>query len=210
MAIILFDIDGTLINSTEQMTEAIHRAMDDMPHLPKPSQASVQASYGLAGSAFWRKAIPEASEEDIKLIRKKRHGHLEETMAEQNVLFDGIRTLLQALVTAGHTVSTASNCGNHYLNLVLDSQEIRPFFTSPKCLESVDGKEKADILRAHREEFGEGTYWMIGDRSSDVEAARKEAMPVVLCQYGFGTRAEWDSADYTIETPLELLTLINK
>ena len=94
MAIILFDIDGTLIDSTEQMTEAIHRAMEDMPHLPKPSKASVQASYGLAGSAFWRKAIPEASEEDIRLIRKKRHGHLEATMAEQNVLFDGIRSLL--------------------------------------------------------------------------------------------------------------------
>jgi len=208
MAIILFDIDGTLIDSTEQMTEAIHRAMEDMPHLPKPSQSSVQASYGLAGSAFWRKAIPEASEEDIRLIRKKRHGHLEATMAEQNVLFDGIRSLLEALVSAGHTISTASNCGNHYLNLVLDSQDIRSFFTSPKCLESVNGKEKADILRAHREEFGEESYWMIGDRSSDVEAARKEKMPVVLCQYGFGTQSEWDSADHVIESPLDLLTVI--
>ncbi|OAN16135.1 HAD family hydrolase [Exiguobacterium undae] len=208
MAVILFDIDGTLIDSTNQMTEAIHLAMEDMPHLVKPSKASVQSSYGLAGNAFWRKAIPDASENDIKEIRRKRHHHLEQTMQNQDVLFDGIRELLEQLTNQGHIVSTASNCGVHYLNLVLDSQNIRSYFTSPKCLESVNGKQKADILAAHREEFGEVDYLMVGDRSSDVEAARLQNMPVAICCFGFGTEQEWKTADHQLETPLDLLKFV--
>ena len=191
MAVILFDIDGTLIDSTDQMTEAIHLAMEDMPHLVKPSKASVQSSYGLAGNAFWRKAIPDASENDIKEIRRKRHHHLEQTMQNQDVLFDGIRELLEQLT-----------------NLVLDSQNIRSYFTSPKCLESVNGKQKADILAAHREEFGEVDYLMVGDRSSDVEAARLQNMPVAICCFGFGTEQEWKTADHQLETPLDLLKFV--
>ncbi|OIN68386.1 haloacid dehalogenase [Exiguobacterium sp. KRL4] len=208
MAVILFDIDGTLIDSTTQMTEAIHLAMDDMPHLVKPSQESVQSSYGLAGSAFWRQAIPDASEEDIRSIRKKRHHHLEQTIAGQEILFDGIRDLLEELTKRGHIVSTASNCGVHYLNLVLDSQSIRSYFTSPKCLESVNGKQKADILAAQREEFGDVAYVMVGDRSSDVEAARIENMPVAICRFGFGTEEEWKTADYQLDTPADLLKYV--
>ncbi len=205
MAVVLFDIDGTLIDSTDQMTEAIHLAMDDMPHLTKPSKASVQSSYGLAGNAFWRKAIPDASEEDIREIRQKRHHHLEQTMQDQDVLFAGIRKMLEQLTTEGHIVSTASNCGVHYLNLVLDSQDIRSYFTSPKCLESVNGTQKADILAAHREEFGDVPYLMVGDRYSDVEAARLQRMPVAICRFGFGTEEEWSTADYQLDTPLDVL-----
>ncbi|WP_131973217.1 HAD family hydrolase [Exiguobacterium sp. s166] len=208
MSVILFDIDGTLIDSTNQMTEAIHLAMEDMPHLVKPSKESVQSSYGLAGNAFWRKAIPDASEEDIRAIRKKRHHHLEQTMAGQDVLFDGIRETLETLTKHGHIVSTASNCGVHYLNLVLDSQNIRSYFTSPKCLESVQGKQKADILAAHRDEFGAVEYLMVGDRSSDVEAARIQQMPVAICRFGFGTEQEWNSADYQLETPMDVLKYV--
>ncbi|WP_214765444.1 MULTISPECIES: HAD family hydrolase [unclassified Exiguobacterium] len=208
MAVILFDIDGTLIDSTNQMTEAIHLAMADMPHLEKPSKDRVRASYGLAGSAFWEKAIPDASEEDIRLIRQKRHHHLEQTMKDQEVLFEGVRDLLRTLTEQGHIVSTASNCGVHYMNLVLDSQAIRPFFTSPKCLGSVNGKQKADILAAHRAEFGDVEYLMVGDRSSDIEAARIADMPVAICRFGFGTMDEWELADHQLEQPLDVLKFV--
>ncbi|TCI71511.1 MULTISPECIES: HAD family hydrolase [Exiguobacterium] len=208
MAVILFDIDGTLVDTTGPMTQAIHEALEQLPHLPKPSEDAVRSGYGLAGNAFWEHVIPEATIEEIRQIRKLRHETLERAMEGQHVLFDGIYEMLEALHKKGHTLTTASNCGVHYLNLILDSQNIRQFMTAPECLESVSGEKKADILTAHRLRHGENDYVMVGDRKSDVEAARAHDFPVVLTGFGFGNEDEWALADHVIATPNDLITYI--
>ncbi|MCC5891655.1 HAD family hydrolase [Exiguobacterium sp.] len=210
MAVILFDIDGTLVDTTVPMTEAIHKALEQLPHLPKPSEEIVRSGYGLAGNAFWEHVIPEATLEEIRQIRKLRHETLEHAMADQHVLFDGIYEMLETLHANGHTLTTASNCGVHYLNLILDSQGIRRFMTAPECLESVSGEKKADILTAHRLRHGETDYVMVGDRKSDVEAARAHDFPVVLTGFGFGNDEEWALADHVIATPAELIEWVEQ
>lgn len=209
MAVILFDIDGTLVDTTVPMTKAIHEALEQLPHLPKPSEEAVRSGYGLAGNAFWEHVVPEATIEEIRQIRKLRHETLERAMEGQHVLFDGIYEMLETLHADGHTLTTASNCGVHYLNLILDSQRIRPFMTAPECLESVSGEKKADILTAHRLRHGDGEYLMVGDRKSDVEAARAHDFPVVLTGFGFGNEEEWALADHVVETPADLVAYIN-
>jgi len=201
MAVILFDIDGTLVDTTVPMTRAIHEALDELPHLTKPSEDAVRSGYGLAGNAFWEHVIPEATLDEIRQIRKSRHATLERAMEGQDVLFEGIRDMLATLQQDGHTLTTASNCGVHYMNLILDTQAIRPYMTAPECLESVSGEKKADILTAHRLRHGEADYIMVGDRKSDVEAARAHDFPVVLTGFGFGNEDEWALADYVAPSP---------
>ncbi|MBQ6459887.1 MAG: HAD family hydrolase [Exiguobacterium sp.] len=210
MAVILFDIDGTLVDTTGPMTKAIHEALEELPHLPKPSEEAVRSGYGLAGNAFWEHVIPEATLEEIRLIRRLRHTTLEQTMEGQNVLFDGIREMLETLHEQGHTLTTASNCGVHYMNLILDTQQIRSYMTAPECLESVGGEKKADILTAHRVRHGEADYIMVGDRKSDVEAARAHDFPVVLTGFGFGNEEEWALADHVIQSPHDLVEWVNR
>ena len=210
MAVILFDIDGTLVDTTVPMTKAIHDALEELPHLPKPSEAAVRSGYGLAGNAFWEHVIPEATTEEIHRIRKLRHETLEKSMVGENVLFEGTREMLEALQKQGHTLTTASNCGVHYMNLILDTQQIRQYMTAPECLESVGGEKKADILTAHRVRHGEGDYIMVGDRKSDVEAARAHDFPVVLTGFGFGNDEEWALADHVITTPQDLVEWIGR
>lgn len=205
MAVILFDIDGTLVDTTVPMTKAIHEALEQLPHLEKPSEDTVRSGYGLAGNAFWEHVVPEATLEEIRMIRKLRHETLERAMDGQNVLFDGIYDMLETLQENGHTLTTASNCGVHYMNLILDTQGIREFMTAPECLESVSGEKKADILTAHRLRHGETDYVMVGDRKSDAEAGRAHDFPVVLTGFGFGSEEEWALADYVIEKPSDLI-----
>lgn len=210
MAVILFDIDGTLVDTTVPMTKAIHEALEALPHLPKPSEAAVRSGYGLAGNAFWEHVIPEATTEEILQIRKLRHETLEKSMVGQDVLFDGIREMLESLHKQGHTLTTASNCGVHYMNLILDTQQIRQYMTAPECLESVGGEKKADILTAHRVRHGEADYMMVGDRKSDVEAARAHDFPVILTGFGFGNEEEWALADHVIATPQDLVEWVER
>ncbi|WP_227396393.1 HAD family hydrolase [Jeotgalibacillus aurantiacus] len=199
MALILFDLDGTLVDSSDHLIEALHLALEDMPHLEDPSIETVRSAYGLTGNDFWAKVVPEASPQEVTIIRKRRSMFLNQLVKGKNILFPGVRETLQTLKDQGHVLSTASNCGTHYLDMVLDSQNIREYFTNPICLGTINGEKKADILEVHFDHFEEEEAIMVGDRYSDIEAARAHNIPVVACTYGFGQPDEWEKADYQVD-----------
>ncbi|KIL51977.1 HAD family hydrolase [Jeotgalibacillus soli] len=208
MALLLFDLDGTLVDSTDYLTKAIHLSIEDMPHLEKPSRELVQSAFGLTGGPFWKKVVPEATIQEVNMIRTRRRTFLDQLVKGNNILFPGVRETLAKLKEQGHTLSTASNCGTHYLNMILDTQDIRDYFTNPICLGTINGEKKADILTAHFKHFPKENVLMIGDRLSDIEAARAHDVPAVICTYGFGHEGEWKQADYRIGQIEDILKLV--
>ncbi|PPA70692.1 HAD family hydrolase [Jeotgalibacillus proteolyticus] len=210
MAFILFDLDGTLVDSTDYMTKAIHLSIEDMQHIEEPSADLVRSAFGLTGADFWEKVVPQASMQERNIIRSRRSTFLYQLVKGNDILFPGVRETLAVLKEQGHTLSTASNCGTNYLDMVLDTQEIRHYFSSPICLGSINGEKKADILTSHFETFPKEDVYMVGDRSSDIEAANAHGVPAVICQYGFGTEEEWGKADFRIDAIADIVQLVNK
>ncbi|MEW9502664.1 HAD family hydrolase [Jeotgalibacillus marinus] len=209
MALLILDLDGTLVDSTDYDTEAIHLAIEGMPHIEEPTRELVQSAYGLANGDYWAKVAPGASAQDITRIRSRRSTFLDQLVKGNDLLFPGVRETLAKLKEQGHILTTASNCGIHYLNMMLDSQNIRHYFTHPICLGTINGEKKADILTAHFDHhFLKENVYMIGDRYSDIEAAREHNIPSVICTYGFGDQEEWQKADYKIDKVEDLLCLI--
>ncbi|KIL49150.1 HAD family hydrolase [Jeotgalibacillus campisalis] len=207
MALLLFDLDGTLVDSTDYLTRAIHLSLEDMRHIEEPSRELIQSAFGLTGGEFWSKVIPQANAQEIIMIRERRRIFLEQLVKGNDILFSGVRETLAALKKAGHTLSTASNCGTRYLDMVLDTQEIRQYFTSPICLGSIAGEKKADILTEHFKTFPKKDVYLIGDRSSDIEAARAHQIPIYICTYGFGHEEEWRAADERIDAIHKLVPM---
>ncbi|MCL6547969.1 MAG: HAD hydrolase-like protein, partial [Alicyclobacillus sp.] len=124
-----------------------------------------------------------------------------------DVLIPGAREVLTQLRSRGHTLTTASNCGQVYLDTVLDSQGLRALFTQPLCLQTVGGRVKADILAAHFQRFDRRDAVMVGDRASDIEAARAHGIPIIGCALGFGAEEELREADVIVHSLPELLDL---
>ncbi|TFE02089.1 HAD family hydrolase [Jeotgalibacillus salarius] len=198
MALILFDLDGTIIDSTDYLLQALHLAVEDMPHIKEPTKETLQSAYGLTGNDFWAKVVPDASPQDITIIRRRRSEFLDQLVKGKDILFPGVKETLKQLKADGHTLSTASNCGTHYLDMILDTQDIRQYFSSPLCLGSIYGERKGEVLAAHFEKFGKEKAYLVGDRYSDIEAAKEHEVPVIYCTYGFGTEEEAVMADYRI------------
>lgn len=124
------------------------------------------------------------------------------------MLFPHAREVLAELKADGYTLTTASNCGTGYLELVLDTQELRPYFTSPLCLESVNGRRKADILAEHFRRYDSKSAIMVGDRNSDIEAADVFDVPTIGCAFGFGDPEELAGARAIIHSLDELPAVI--
>ncbi|WP_404407401.1 HAD family hydrolase [Jeotgalibacillus malaysiensis] len=210
MALILFDLDGTIIDSTEYLLQALHLAVEDMPHIQEPSKETLQSAYGLTGNAFWAKVVPDASPQEITIIRRRRSEFLDQLVKGKDLLFPGVKETLHQLKEDGHTLSTASNCGTHYLDMVLDSQDIRQYFSEPICLGTIHGEKKGDVLAVHFEKFGKSeAAYLVGDRYSDIEAAKEHGIPVIYCTYGFGTDEEAAQADYRISSIDEVRSIVS-
>lgn len=206
MTTILFDLDGTLIDTTPQVLPAFRKTLAAFD-VPIPADAVLRSTYGMPDDEIWAMLMPEASAARRKEAFHHAEAQSKAGMFEQDLLFPHVREVLSELVARGCVLTTASNCGQPYLDAVLDSQAIRPFFTHPLCLESVGGARKADILRTHFERFDKSSAVMIGDRASDIEAANEHGVPTIACTFGFGTPAELAGAIAHINDLRELLAL---
>jgi phosphoglycolate phosphatase len=207
--LLIFDLDGTLIHSGALVLPAFHQAIEQLPHHKLPDEATMLSTFGLPDHEIWEVLLPRASAEERLYAHQLCDDYVQAGLQDRDIMFPHAREVLTELKQRGHILTTASNCGNTYLNDVLDSQKIRSLFTHPECLESVDGRVKADILTAHFARFDKTNAVMIGDRSSDLEAARVHGIPTVGCEFGagFAAQGELQGATYVIHSLPELLDL---
>jgi phosphoglycolate phosphatase len=206
MTTILFDLDGTLVDSTAIVLPVFKQTLQTFGR-PAPDDAVLRRTFGMPDEEIWKMLMPDSDAETRKAAFEASERDVVAGMFKTDIMIANAREVLETLWSCGHTLTTASNCGNQYLAAVLDSQDIRRFFTAPLCLEAVHGTAKADILTTHFRQFDRCDTVMVGDRFSDVEAAHHHNVPVVGCLVGFGNQSELAEADFIISDLRELVPL---
>lgn len=207
--LLIFDLDGTLVHTGSLVLPAFRRAIAHFPDCETPDEATMLGTFGLPDHEIWQVLMPDSTDTERRKAHDLCDGYVGEGLLVHDIMYPHAREALTELHARGYTLTTASNCGNAYLNDILDSQQIRALFTYPECLESVDGHVKADILSAHFTRFPKTDAVMIGDRSSDIEAARIHGIPSIGCDFnaGFAQADELQDATHIIRSLLELLDL---
>jgi len=209
LSVLLFDLDGTLVETTRLSIPIIQAEIKNYPHLKVPDPKKIQSAFGLPHKEFWELLTPDANEQEIKAISHRSEKELLESLKTENVLLPYAREVLTELKRRGHILSTASNCSTAYLDEILKSQQIKDLFYEPLCIERVGGRKKKDILLAHFQHLNKSDAFMIGDRSSDIEAAKAHHIPVIACHFGYAEHGELERADYHIYSLKDLLEIFN-
>lgn len=209
MKTLIFDLDGTLIDSAKVVYPAFRSALRHFPHHPMPSESVMARTFGMPDYKVWAMLMPAGTPDERREANRLSDNAIGSGLFDSDVTFTGAHDVLDALKHRGYTLTVASNCGVQYLEAVLDSQGLRHLFDAPLCLEAVHGRVKADILTAHFQNFPREGAWMIGDRASDIEAATTHGIPAIGCALGahFGDIAELKGAKHIIHNLNELLTL---
>jgi phosphoglycolate phosphatase len=183
-SLIVFDWDGTLMDSTAGITVAIQEAARDMG-LPVPAREAASHVIGLGLHDSLRGAVPSLPVEkygDFVALYRKHFNAQQETMA----LFPGVRELLEDLRARTFRLAVATGKSRRGLDHALQATGLARYFSASRCADETSPKPHPAMLLELMRDFGleKRELLMIGDTSHDLGMAKNAGVDAVAVGYG--------------------------
>lgn len=207
---IIFDLDGTLTDSAEGITNSVKLVMSHF-QLPIPGMDVLRTFVGPPlHDMFVKHGVPEDRVEEA--IRVFRSRYL--TVGKfENKPYPGVYELLQILKDHGHTLYVATSKPEPQAKEILEHFRLTGYFDCI-CGASLDRSrvDKEDVLRYLLKADPEGTHLMVGDTVYDVIGAAALGIPTIGVSWGYGSSEDMLKAGAIgiADTMDQLLTLLEQ
>lgn len=182
--LIVFDWDGTVMDSTGVIAGSIQAACRDLG-LPVPSDEDARHVIGLGLVQALRHAVPSAPESMYEpLADRYRHYFLAQDM---NIpLYAGARETIGELHTSGYLLGVATGKSRAGLDRVLDASGMRAYFHATRTADQTFSKPHPAMLLEIMDELGVSAArtLMIGDTTHDIELAHNAGVEAVAVGHG--------------------------
>lgn len=183
--LIIFDWDGTLMDSTSQIIVCMQQAALDC-QLPMPSAAAVKHIIGLGLPEAITELFPNENDEIRQAIRQAYAQHFVAGSGGQSQLYSGAHSLLTMLRSKGMLLAIATGKTRIGLDRVLYPTGLASFFDASRCADETSSKPDPLMLQELLGHFQlEAQHAvMIGDTSYDLEMASRIHMPAIGITHG--------------------------
>lgn len=216
MRLIVFDCDGTLVDSQQTIITATEAAMDEF-EFAVPPRRDILYAVGLPVDVALRRHAPEATDDQILSmldIYRETYQQLVQQDDRGQVMFDGMREQILALGGMDETllgiITMKSRRG---LNRVVDAYDIRQYFQVLKSADDGPGKPAPDLMLDAISETGVEARQalMVGDTSFDIMMAKAAGAKAIGVGWGYQTVDELldSGADAIAETDEELRDILS-
>jgi len=183
-SLIVFDWDGTLLDSAAGIVECIQPASREMG-LPVPDAERARHVIGLGLHDSLRIAVPELPVEsygEFAALYRKNFLVREEAMR----LFDGVPQLLVSLRRREHLLAVATGKSRRGLQRALEASELGAHFAASRCGDETHPKPHPAMLLELMGQLSvdPAQVLMIGDTSHDLQMARNAGVDALGVTYG--------------------------
>lgn len=192
--LIVFDWDGTIMDSTATIVDALQSAARDIG-VPVPSREAASYIIGLGLIDALKHAMPDLPQEQYRALAERyRHHYL--ARDHELTLFEGIETLLDQLRDAGHHLAVATGKTRAGLDRAMDTCGLRPRFLASRCADECHSKPHPQMLEELMREFAiePERVVMIGDTTHDLQMAINAGVAGIGVTYGAHPRAQLETA----------------
>jgi phosphoglycolate phosphatase len=182
-SVLVFDWDGTIIDSASTIAECIRRAAADIG-LPVPTKEQASHVIGLGLQDALRHAVPGLAPERVPEFVERYREHFRASENQMD-LFAGMRDLLAALSTA-RTLGIATGKSRRGLDRSLEATRLKPYFRASRCADETNPKPHPAMLLELMDELEapSDAVLMIGDTTHDLEMARAAGVDALAVTYG--------------------------
>lgn len=182
--LLVFDWDGTLMDSAAAIVEAIQASCRDLG-LPEPSDEQARHVIGLGLADAMRHAVPELSEASYpQMIERYRYHYL--SRDHELRLFDGVASLIPELAEAGYSLAVATGKSRLGLDRALKVSGLGNIFHDSRCADECFSKPHPQMLEELMAVFAvePSRTLMIGDTTHDLQMANNAGVAALAVAYG--------------------------
>lgn len=212
IATIVFDLDGTLMDTLQDLAESTNYALRQYG-FPQHSIDAVRSFVGNGVRVLMERALPDGASNPLfdEVFRTFKE-HYVAHCRDHSGLYPGIAEMLDELKASGYQLAVVSN------KLQAGVMELQQFYFAPWIQVAVGERPEVRrkpapdmVLQAVRElkaDLKETVY--VGDSDVDIETARQCGIPCISVLWGFRDRDFLTScgASHFAETPQDVVRLI--
>lgn len=183
-AAVVFDWDGTVMDSTHSIVTAIQSACADLA-LPVPDKREAAWVIGLSLESALYHCVPDLTAKQLPLfLERYRHHFL--TLDSKIKLFDGIVEVLQAVRQRDGLLAVATGKSRAGLNRVLEQVELGEMFHTTRCADETASKPSPTMLFEIFDELqlDPEQVLMVGDTTHDIDMATSAGADSMAVTYG--------------------------
>ncbi|MFA9275413.1 MAG: HAD-IIIA family hydrolase [Candidatus Aquirickettsiella gammari] len=181
---IVFDWDGTLMDSTATIVKCIQAAARDL-QLPVPDDQAAAHVIGLALADAMQAVLPDIDPKLYpKMVERYRYHYL--VRDHELPLFPGVREMLSDLAQQGYFLAVATGKSRVGLNRAMNSANVLSMFDATRCADETFSKPHPAMLQELTRELGQDMQrtLMIGDTTHDLLMAANAGAAAVAVEYG--------------------------
>jgi phosphoglycolate phosphatase len=204
--LVVFDVDGTLLQSHLVTVPAIRETLSEFRITP-PGDEVIRATFGVPVEEYeaWLAGLcpPGRSSRIVEATNAREL----ELIAETGALFPGILETLKDLRKHRFALATCTNASVAYLNRVLDGFHLHEYFQENTCI-GHGFADKAAMVRHVMGRIPARPAFVVGDRRGDIDAAKANGAYAIAADYGYGSANELTQADAHARAPDEVPNIV--
>lgn len=184
-SLIIFDWDGTLIDSAERIVTCMQVAMREVG-LPVRDDTAIRNIIGLGLPEAFAQLYPDLGLAEMEMIKEYYSRHFVSSRIPPSSFFPGVEELLSSLHKQAFTLAVATGKSRRGLNRVFDETSVGHFFSATRCADETLSKPHPQMIYEILEETGVAREraLMIGDTEFDMEMAERAGIDRVGVSYG--------------------------
>ncbi|KJJ40240.1 HAD hydrolase-like protein [Bacillus cabrialesii] len=210
---LIFDMDGTLFQTDHILELSLEDAFDFLRSLGKWDMVTPIQKYreimGVPLPEVWKILLPNHSNE----IREKMDAYfLERLIANINqgkgALYPHVEEIFSYLRDNDYSIFIASNGLIEYLKAIVSFYQLDRWVTETFSIQQIHTLNKGDLVNTILKKYGIQQAAVVGDRLSDINAAKDNGLMAIGCHFDFAQEEELAQADFVIHDLIELKTLL--
>jgi phosphoglycolate phosphatase len=207
--LIIFDLDGTLIDSLDDLADATNHMLASLGRKPATLE-QVRGYVGQGARRLVERAMPNGVPEEIEIGLSVFLAYNEQHIVDKTRLYPGVAETLSSLRLAGKSLAVVSNKNVALCRKVLTTLDADRYFECVIGADSLQARKPSPepLLKVLRDlAVPPEKAAIVGDSINDIAAGKGAGIVTVGCTYGYGDRAEIEDADYLVDSVTGLLEL---
>ncbi|TQR16290.1 HAD hydrolase-like protein [Psychrobacillus soli] len=205
---IIFDMDGTLFQTNLILEPALQATFDILREKGQWQGETPIEMYrqimGVPLPVVWETLLPNHSQEtrgESNIIFQEQL--IEKIHQGRGALYDGTEHILREL-SINYSLYIASNGQVEYLQAIVAKYRLHRWIEHIYSIQMINSGDKSELVKLVIAENGITKGAVVGDRYSDIKAAKDNGLVAIGCRFDFSQPAELAKADITIQNLIEL------